>query len=307
MKYFIVILLNILLTNLLAAQIFNFDFDFKREIKPSIRLDYGIDYSVFRQTNKDNLTSSLYSFGIDLGSATSQDFYPIETPIKYIFKKEFHMARAEKQLYNENLSANSFWGIGASYLIHCNEIEHTNISSIFVIGPVDLEGAGYKFTPNMGLKLLTGKNITWYWIDHTNVVYPEFPEEEPIYNNYADISYLGSAVRFGRKYHSEVAFQVLKGVSICGSARRMVVFPRTIFWKWVGSDLIFAIGGGVLDSFTDEIKKSSPYLYPVVDFILKTGLNYGITELQKKKMNWPFNTAAPLMIDQYKVGLQFEF
>jgi len=313
MKYFklslLIFLFNVLLTIFVKAQ--TFCFDFNREIKPSIRIDYGIDYSSFRQIDKQNTTNTLFSFGTDLGFASSQDYFPIETKIKYLFKKDT-MSDDKKKLYNADLVSNSFWGLGVSYLIHSNEITETNLSSVFVFGPIDLKGEGYKFAQNFNLKLLTGNNISWYWIACTEVDYKEAiinneNNEETIINNKADINCFGSSVRFGKKYHSEIALQVTKNVSICGEARRLVIFPRTLFWKWASSDIIFGIGGLVLKNFTNSIKRSSPYMYPAIDFILRTGLNYGITELQKKKMNWPFNTVSPLMIEQYRVGLQFEF
>jgi hypothetical protein len=52
---------------------------------------------------------------------------------------------------------------------------------------------------------------------------------------------------------------------------------------------------------------SSPYAGPVVGFILKSALSYGIYELRQEKMNWPFSSAAPLSYDQVKFGMTFNF
>jgi hypothetical protein len=51
----------------------------------------------------------------------------------------------------------------------------------------------------------------------------------------------------------------------------------------------------------------SPYAGPIVHFVLKNALSYGFYELRKKHMNWPVQTVAPLMYENYKVGLTFAF
>jgi hypothetical protein len=63
----------------------------------------------------------------------------------------------------------------------------------------------------------------------------------------------------------------------------------------------------LLDKFIDEIFESSPSAAPVVNFMLKSALTYGMYELRKDKMNWPFNSDSPLTYDQFKFGLTFIF
>ncbi|HSP87628.1 MAG TPA: hypothetical protein VLN45_05810, partial [Ignavibacteriaceae bacterium] len=66
-------------------------------------------------------------------------------------------------------------------------------------------------------------------------------------------------------------------------------------------------GHWALDSFVDEIMDSSPYAAPIVGFVLKCALSYGVYELRQDKMNWPFKSAAPLAYDQFKFGMTFTF
>ena len=82
---------------------------------------------------------------------------------------------------------------------------------------------------------------------------------------------------------------------------------RHLFWKWAGSGIIEAASQGMLDHFIGKIGKSSPMALPIVSVILKSALSYGIYELRQEKMNWPFNSAAPLSYDQWKVGVTFNF
>ena len=88
---------------------------------------------------------------------------------------------------------------------------------------------------------------------------------------------------------------------------RSIVFERHLFWKWAGSALIEAAAQGLLDEFINKIFKSSPAAGPVVNFLLKNALAYGIYELRQDEMNWPFPSSPPLAYDQFKVGMTFVF
>lgn len=308
MKYFIIITIFLIgfgTTNILAQISFKIDssfFDFsKYASSPAIRLDYGSCFSSLSQNNKKTLTNSLYSLSADLGLTSYQDFFTKENEIDTLSKEE--------QDYNSILSSNSFWGVNLSYINLNNKINNSNLTSIFMLSPTDIGGVMYKLSDNLGIKILTGSNISWYWVNYSELDYnvenddSTFIEE----NNYADISVFGSSVRFGNKYQSEIQLQIYKSFSIYGNAQRLVIFPRTMFWKYLGSEVIFSISNRIVRYFTNKLKTSNPYINPIIDFIIRTGLNYGFTELQRKKMNWPFNTASPLIVDQFRVGLQLEF
>lgn len=80
-----------------------------------------------------------------------------------------------------------------------------------------------------------------------------------------------------------------------------------MFWKWAGSAIIEAAANGVLDVFIKEIFKSSPSAGPIVFFILKSALGYGLYELRQEKMNWPFPSAPPIAMDNIKFGVTLTF
>ena len=291
--------------DLQAQQGFTFEFPFKREIAPAIKLDYGWDNSSLKGNDKETLTNSLTSFGVTFGFSAKQDFFPLAKSVKYAFSNKV-ISDDEKKSFNDALLDKEFWGLGFSYLMNGDgsSAPVSNLNSLIVINPVDLKGTGYKFSDNFGLNLLTGNNMAWYYLGLSH--YDEAPTPEQLLI-YPDMELFNSTIRFGKKYQSEISLQCMRGFSIYGGANRMVIFPRTLFWKYLGSEIIYSAGGGVLNYFTGKIKTSNPYVYPAVDFILKTGLMYGISELQRSKMNWPINTAPPLIIDQYRVGVQFDF
>ena len=113
--------------------------------------------------------------------------------------------------------------------------------------------------------------------------------------------------RFGNSTEGGIKFQFIPNMSVDASYERSVIFPRHIFWPWAGGVVVEAAGQWAIDSFVNEILDSSPYAAPVVNFVLKNALSYGLYELRQDKMNWPFNTAASLSYDQFKVGFTFVF
>jgi hypothetical protein len=113
--------------------------------------------------------------------------------------------------------------------------------------------------------------------------------------------------RFGTSVESGVRFKIIPLIAFEAGYERSIIFERHLFWKWVGGEVIYLGSLGALDVFIHEIKDSSPIAVPVVNFILKSALSYGIYQLRHEKMNWPFNTAAPLAYDQFKFGVSFIF
>ena len=59
--------------------------------------------------------------------------------------------------------------------------------------------------------------------------------------------------------------------------------------------------------FINKIFKSSPAAGPVVNFLLKNALAYGIYELRQDEMNWPFPSAPPIALDNVKFGVTLTF
>jgi hypothetical protein len=119
------------------------------------------------------------------------------------------------------------------------------------------------------------------------------------------IALFNQAFRFGNSEEGGIKFQFLPGISIDAGYERSVIFPRHIFWEWAGGVAVQAAGQWAIDNFVNRIFDSSPYAAPVVNFLFKNALSYGLFQLRHNEMNWPFNTAAPLAYDLFKFGLTF--
>ncbi len=121
------------------------------------------------------------------------------------------------------------------------------------------------------------------------------------------IALFNNSFRFGTSFDGGIKFKIIPNIMLDAGYQRSIVFPRHLFWKWAGSVIIEVAGQGAIDHFVDQVMDASPYAVPVVSFVLKNALSYGIYELRQEKMNWPFATAAPLAYNQFKFGLTFVF
>ena len=113
--------------------------------------------------------------------------------------------------------------------------------------------------------------------------------------------------RFGQMMEAGAKMKITPLVSVDISYERSLVFPRFLVWKYAGSAAIEGIMQVALNEFVDKILKASPYAAPIVNFALKNASTYGLYELRKEKMNYPFKSYAPLVNDTFKMGLTFTF
>ncbi len=113
--------------------------------------------------------------------------------------------------------------------------------------------------------------------------------------------------RFGTKMEGGIKLQVIPYMTADAGYERSIIYPRFLFWKALVSLGLEGAGQWLLDEFIDEILDSSPAAAPVVSFFLKNGLSYGVYELRKEDMNYPFDTASPFLTDTVKIGASFVF
>lgn len=158
------------------------------------------------------------------------------------------------------------------------------------------KGYGYKFGDNGFISLYHGDGHYWSFMDISNA------NESNKLNDFGK-----NILRYGKQFQSGILISPVGNLNVSLEYQRSMVFPRHMFWYELGSEIVESIAGSAVGVFTNKIKKSSPELYPVVKFIFDTGVSYGFYELRKKNMNWPINTASPLLIDSYKVGLSYTF
>lgn len=157
-------------------------------------------------------------------------------------------------------------------------------------------GYGYKFSDYSGLIFYHTQGINW-----TKFKFKNMPVEGT--RDYEALDVFGDAFRFGDHFEGGVKLRPIKNLAINAGYEQVLVFPRHMFWYWALSEIIESASQGILDGFIKEVRKSSPAATPVVSFILKNALSYGIYELRGKYMNWPTETAPPMKLENFKVGI----
>jgi len=171
---------------------------------------------------------------------------------------------------------------------------------IWRFGAGKKEGYGVKIG-SMSITPYTSSSLVWTHLDMKN-----FPDESMLNDN-AALAKFNKNVRFGTQSEGGVIINVLPMVSLEAKYERSAIFPRTLFWKYAGSAIIEEGGMQLVDNFVSRVLRNEPLAGAIVNFVLKNAYSYGIYELRKDKMNWPFDTEAPLMHESFKFGLSFTF
>lgn len=145
-----------------------------------------------------------------------------------------------------------------------------------------------------------------YSISWSKLNMQEFPDSSltgdiEILNKYND------SFRFGVSSEGGVRLEVARFIALNAAYETNTIFPRHLFWKHAGSLALEVIGLSTIDSFVEEILESSPAAGPILNFVLKAGYMYAFYHLKKDKMNWPFDSEAPLTYETFKIGTTFVF
>ncbi|TAL70055.1 MAG: hypothetical protein EPN82_05435 [Bacteroidetes bacterium] len=174
-------------------------------------------------------------------------------------------------------------------------------SNVWRLGLGMSRGYGYNISEGTYFVLFNSGNIFWSKV--------EFKDKDAATSITKDIlkTYDNGNFRFCQSYESGFKFQMFYPLSIGASYEKIIVYPRLMTWYWLGSQILTGIGQSTIEYFTHKVAKASPGAGSIVHFILINAYNYGAYELRKKYMNWPYQTASPLMYDNWKVGLTFAF
>jgi hypothetical protein len=258
--------------------------------KPFIELNYGIG-----TPKHDKLVSKFADVGlleIKLGFTTKETFYEddlIDYKEKFVFG-----SKVGSQLKNQDVQLGNMK------------------SNLWRFGVAQRSGFGYDLNTIQILPYhQTG--IVWSRLEmetYPSLFYLAIQPPMSTKDARADTDILNrfhNATRFGTNWEGGIRLQYVKSFSINAGYETAVIFPRHLFWKHAGSFIIEEAGLHMLDRFVDEVADSSPYVAPIVAFLLKNAYSYGFYILKKDKMNWPFNTESPLTYEMFKFGVTFTF
>lgn len=242
---------------------------------PAIVLGYGISGLSLNQFKGEFADPNMVE--LKLGYIKEKNYINTEDIIKYNFNY-LYLSNISTDLGNSNSEglSNNTWRFGAG----------------------NAKGYGYKIGKG-GITPYYSAALTWSRLDLKDQTITT--DQRQLLSSFDD------TFRFGTNWEGGIKFKVIPMLTIDAGYERAVIFPRHLFWKWLGSAAIETAGQWMVDGFVKEIMKSSPYAGPVMSFVLKNALSYGMYELRQDKMNWPFKSAAPLAYDQFKFGFSVNF
>ncbi len=186
-----------------------------------------------------------------------------------------------------------------------DEKENEKIGSKrWVITWGDSKGYGWALSNNADLVLYSSDIFNWTRIDFNTENITDttaLPAIKVKTDNIAD------DLRFGRSFEAGIRLRFFDNISLIAGYEQEQIFPRFKIWKWAGSEIIEAAISGLASDFISKVIKRSSVGGPIVNFIIKNGISYAFYELRRKDMNWPFKTEAPLVFDNFKIGVSFTF
>lgn len=250
----------------------------KSEKSPSLDFHWGFLQPSFKFQNYQDRFSKIGDLSLKIGYSR-------------LTTKEFIIKYAQEGVLFQGFSS----GYNPSFEKKSNEIELSGWRA----GLENASGYGYEFSDNFKLLLFNSNALIWSRLEFKDGQFMNDPLH--IYNTYNE------SIRFGDKFEGGIKIQLFKPLGISASYERSIIFPRHMFWYWLGSEAIEAVGQGLVDGFVRAVIKSNSVAAPIVAFALKNGLSYVLYELRSEKMNWPFDTVVPLHFQSFKLGLSFMF
>jgi opacity protein-like surface antigen len=243
---------------------------------PTISLCYGLSKNKIKGLNRSFADLGLAE--IRLGFSSKEPEYDPENIFKYDF------------LYFSVTNMSTDLGGESNY----NNME----TDLWRLGMGWENGYGYALGKS-SITLYNSSGIGWSEL--------KVDDDELFPSDSALVSLWDDSFRFGIRREGGLKIQFIPVISLDAGYERAIVFSRFVFWEGLFSMALEDGAQFLLDRFIDEIGESSPCAVPVVSFFLKNGLSYGVYELRKDKMNWPFDSAPPLCNDSFKFGLTFVF
>jgi hypothetical protein len=140
------------------------------------------------------------------------------------------------------------------------------------------------------------------WTKLTPLQYDSMdPEAQAIFDRYEN------TFRFGQLMEAGVKVHVARSIALSAGAEGAVIFPRHVFWPWLGSAMIYSGVQGALQYFSEAIIDTSPVIGPALHFLLKSAVSYGYYMALREDMAWPFGYETPLTVESFKLGASITF
>ena len=144
----------------------------------------------------------------------------------------------------------------------------------------------------------------------SQIAWSKVTSERPAGLSTADVNILDryeGQYHFGLSTEGGVKIELFKSIAVTAGYEAAVIYPRFIFFPWLGGIIVetFIVGG--VSFFAEDIVDNSNVLGPLFYAILRNGVAYGVYLGLKDEMYWPVNSETPLTHETFKFGLSFTF
>jgi hypothetical protein len=254
--------------------------DYSIQKKPFVELDFGVSNPFLNKNVFKSNFAKMSIFVVKLG------YENLKVPKKstllqksisyYLFIQNYNNNLPLSDNINNELNLNA-WNVGLS------------VRKSYI----------YNMGRSIKLNLYNTDGIGWTLL--------KFPDKASTIEDQASIDLYAKDLRFGNQTEAGLKFSLSDNIGINAGFERALVYPRFMFWFWAGSEIIYHIGNESINWFVKSVEKSSPEFAPIAYFLIQNAWSNAYYELRKDKMNWPFETVPPLMIESYKFGLSYRF
>ena len=231
------------------------------------------------------------------GEISNTDIYGIAIGVK---KEKEHKESDEVIIQDKNgisLTLGSAQALQQSDSLYQGvPLTNTNALDFWSLGFINGMGYGYQWGSST-LMLTVEDNTSWTSINPRTYSLMQGPAD---WQNIMDFD---GTMRLSSSMTSSLEFRVSNTVSLTGGYTWNQVMPRHLFWYWMGSEIIEGLAGNAVDRLIENFTEMSPKSQPVMHFVLKSAVLYGMKEMRRKYMNWPFETVSPVNITYWNIGV----
>lgn len=216
-------------------------------------------------------------------------------------KKERKHSDSNNVIFQEKIGLSLILGSGKNIqssdsLYQGISLTNANALDFWSLGFVMGKGYGYDWG-DATLMLTVEDNFSWTSIS------PRSFDKSQTPNDWQYIMDFDGPMRYGSSMTSSMEIRVSNTFSLTGGYTWNQVMPRHMVWYWMGSEFMELFTTVSIDKLMEKYIDISPKSQPVMHFILKSAALYGMKELRRKYMNWPFETASPMNITYWNIGV----
>lgn len=159
---------------------------------------------------------------------------------------------------------------------------------------------GYVLSESIDLMLSTGGQWTWTSINPKSYATSDT-------NNWKSVDDFASGLNFGSTWSPGIEINSGSNFGVRVGYNWTQIYPRHMYWYWVTSEAIenAAQTGALL--LVNAVSKKGESAFPIINFVLTNAVSYLFSELRTDKMNWPWDTVAPMNIKSWNISVNYAF